>query len=237
MRAACLKNSPLMRCFPRKRDYRPRAHCNPFAEEGMFVPCAPDRVEWERFYTHPVPPSFLDVGCGYGRFLVSVASRFSEKNICGIEIRRKVAEFTSRKIHALRESEDTCANAHVIHTNALLFLPNIFAAGSLEKVFVLFPDPQFKKRKRRARIVSKQMADIYAYILAKNGRLYISTDVAELFEHMAECLADNGSFARLSESECQQDELFLSIYMHTDESLRAAVKTKAAYAAIFQKTT
>lgn len=225
-----------MRSFPRKRDYRPRAHCNPFAEVGMFVPRSPDNVEWEKFYTHSGPPSFLDVGCGYGRFLIHVASRFSEKNICGIEIRRKVAEFTGKKIHALRENEKTCTNAHVIHTNALLFLPNIFAAGSLEKVFVLFPDPQFKKKKHKARIVSRQMADIYAYILAKNGRLYISTDIVELFEHMAKCIVENGSFSHLSESECQQDELFLSIYMHTDESLRAAVKTKAAYAAIFQKT-
>lgn len=224
-----------MRLFPKKRDYRPRAHCNPFADTNVVIPESPQHITWGDYYALGGAPRFLDIGCGYGKFLISTAKQCADKNICGMEIRGLVAEYVSKRIAVVRENEGECLNACVIHTNAMFFLPNFFEKSSLEKVFVLFPDPQFKKRKRKARIVSHQMSQVYAYLIAAGGRLYVSTDVSELFDSMVECMESNCAFRRLSSDECMLDELYCATYTKTDESQRAAVKTGAAYAAIFEK--
>ena len=45
-------------------------------------------------------------------------------------------------------------NISVIRSNAMKFLPNFFEEGQLSKIFFLFPDPHFKARKHKARIIS-----------------------------------------------------------------------------------
>ncbi|RMZ79211.1 hypothetical protein DV738_g3521, partial [Chaetothyriales sp. CBS 135597] len=61
------------------------------------------------------------------------------------------------------------------------FLPNFFGRSSLRKIFICFPDPHFKQRKHKARIVSSQLNAEYAYVLQPGvGKVYTITDVEEL---------------------------------------------------------
>lgn len=224
-----------MRQLPKKSNFRPRAHCNPFSDVHVLMPLSSDSLDWSTYYSSDRSPEFLDLGCGYGKFLLFLARKFPEKNICGMEIRKKVAEYVNKKICAYRKNENTCSNAAVIHTNAMLFLPNFFQKHSLEKVFVLFPDPQFKKRKHKARIVSRQMAHVYSYLLRYGGKLYISTDIREFFDFMVHAMEINGSFTMLAKKECENDELYLPTYEGTDEAKRAALKSGRSYATIFRR--
>ena len=45
-------------------------------------------------------------------------------------------------------------NVSVIRANSMKHMPNFFAKGQLSKVFFLFPDPHFKVRKQKARIIT-----------------------------------------------------------------------------------
>lgn len=45
-------------------------------------------------------------------------------------------------------------NVSVIRANAMKFLTNFFEKGQLKKLFFLFPDPHFKSRKHKQRIIS-----------------------------------------------------------------------------------
>ena len=66
-------------------------------------------------------------------------------------------------------------NAACLRTNCMRYLPNFFAKGSLEKIFFCFPDPHFKTKNHRRRIVSDILLTEYAYVLAPGGRLYTVT--------------------------------------------------------------
>jgi tRNA (guanine-N7-)-methyltransferase len=59
------------------------------------------------------------------------------------------------------------------------FLPNFFSRHQLSKIFICFPDPHFKVRKHKARIVSSGLNAEYAYVLRPGGLLYTITDVEE----------------------------------------------------------
>lgn len=62
------------------------------------------------------------------------------------------------------------------------YLPNYFVKGQLRKLFICFPDPHFKAKNHRRRIVSQPLLTEYAYYLQPGARLYLVTDVAELHE-------------------------------------------------------
>ena len=65
------------------------------------------------------------------------------------------------------------------------FLPNFFPRGSLKHIFLCFPDPHFKARKHKARIVSETLCAEYAYVLKPGGVIWSITDVEELAGWMA----------------------------------------------------
>ena len=66
-----------------------------------------------------------------------------------------------------------------IRANTMKFLPNFFGHHQLSKIFVCFPDPHFKARKHKARIVSETLNAEYAYVLKPGGLMYTITDVEE----------------------------------------------------------
>lgn len=45
-------------------------------------------------------------------------------------------------------------NASVLQTNAMKYLPNYFEKGQLKKIFFCFPDPHFKAKNHRRRIIT-----------------------------------------------------------------------------------
>lgn len=45
-------------------------------------------------------------------------------------------------------------NVSVIRANSMKHMPNFFAKGQLSKLLTLFPDPHFKTRKQKARIIT-----------------------------------------------------------------------------------
>ncbi|AFN84122.1 putative S-adenosylmethionine-dependent [Encephalitozoon romaleae SJ-2008] len=209
--------------------YRQRAHANPFKDSNIVIPPNPQSVDWASYFEINRRPDFVDIGCGYGKFLMKVAEKNPGRNVLGLEIRDKVCAYVRANIENLR-----IPNAGVMRTNALIFLPNIFSGGQLSKIFILFPDPHFKKRKQKGRIVCQQMMEVYEYLLRNEGRLYISTDVEDLFDYMVDVILAHKGFEPLSEEEMNKDPLFYMISKDTDEALRAGVKTGKVFSKVFE---
>lgn len=208
-----------------KRHYRCHAHTNPFRDQQIEIPKNPQSVDWLKHFKNGYHPNYLDIGCGYGRFLFKTAELHPHVNVLGMEIRDKVVEFL--ELHTTKI--DNCS---VIKTNALLFLPNFFERHSLDKIFVLFPDPHFKKRKQKGRVICKQMMQVFKYILKQDGKVYISTDVTELFTDMCRVFDLSGLFERDENAETEM--LFDMCYKDTDEAHRAGVKSGHTYGRVYK---
>lgn len=68
----------------------------------------------------------------------------------------QVCEFVRLRIEELRKGSPAKAqNAACLRTNAMKYLPHFFVKGQLEKIFFCFPDPHFKAKNHRRRIVSE----------------------------------------------------------------------------------
>lgn len=85
-------------------------------------------------------------------------------------LREQVSEYVRERILALRaQYPGQYGNVAVLRTNAMKYLPNLFAKGQLTKMFFLFPDPHFKEKNHRRRIITQALLAEYAYCLAPGG--------------------------------------------------------------------
>lgn len=163
--------------LPRKRFYRARAHSNPLSDSHFPVPISPQQVYYSLHYPHYFPSSdkvdgskkiqFADIGCGFGGLLISLASLFPDTLMIGMELRDKVTEYVKERILALRTANPgQYQNISVVRTNSMKYIPNYFEKGQLTKMFFLFPDPHFKEKNHRRRVISQHLLDEYAYAYA-----------------------------------------------------------------------
>lgn len=77
------------------------------------------------------------------------------------------------------------------------FLPNFFARAQLAHLFLCFPDPHFKSRKHKARIVSSTLIAEYAYVMRPGGLVYVITDVHDLFQWITGCFSGKGEYGAI----------------------------------------
>ena len=98
------------------------------------------------------------------------------------------------------------------------YLPNFFTKGQLTKMFFLFPDPHFKKQKHKWRIISHQLLSEYAYCLAIGGRLYVATDVRDLYDWMTHHLDAHPLFEKLDQSVMDTDIIVDHLFNATEEA-------------------
>lgn len=227
-----------VRWMTSKREFRARAHSNPL-NDGLFKPPVdPSRLPMDRLFADPPVDKVLwcDIGCGYGGLLASLSAAFPDKTMLGLEIRDRVAEFCRRRVLEMRkEYPGSYGNVAFERTNAMKYLPNYFAKGTLEKLFFCYPDPHFKKKKNRQRIISTQLLAEYAYVLQDSGVAYVVTDVPELFDWMVERFEQHPLFQRRSDEEHTADPVSRFVRDMTDEAQRVDKSDRGKQDASFRR--
>ena len=179
-----------------------------------------------------------DIGCGFGGLLMALAPVMPETLILGLEIRSQVAEFVQNKIKALRAQsgdQKTYQNISCLRANTMKFLPNFFREGQLSKIFICFPDPHFKARKHKARIVSAQLNSEYAFVLRPGAIVYTITDVQDLHEWMVAHFEAHPSFERVPEDEQEQDECVRIMRTETEEGKKVERNKGLKFVALFRR--
>ncbi|KAF3910221.1 hypothetical protein ABW21_db0203073 [Orbilia brochopaga] len=188
-----------------------------------------------------------DIGCGFGGLLISLAPTFPDTLILGMEIRTQVTAYVQDRITALRtqslskKSGETAdvpggyQNIGIIRGNAMKFLPNFFEKHQLSKMFFCFPDPHFKARKHKARIISPTLLSEYAYILRPGGIIYTITDVEDLHKWMAKHLDEHAMFERIPEEEQEEDVCVKIMRTDTEEGKKVARNKGSKWVACFRR--
>jgi tRNA (guanine-N7-)-methyltransferase len=171
-----MSDPSLKRNFSRARV---REHVNPFCIEFQQPVEIPD---WQAIYATCDRPIHLDIGCGRGRFLLKMAAVEPEWNFLGLEIRRPLVI----EANQWRDWQNL-RNLHYVFCNANNALRSLLASlppGRLERVSIQFPDPWFKRRHQKRRVVQDALVDDIALFLAPGGLLFLQSDVLEVASEM-----------------------------------------------------
>lgn len=142
------------------------------------------------------PPSevWLEIGFGGGEHLATQAARHRDVGIIGVE------PFVNGVAKLMRAIErEALVNVRVLMDDARLLL-QVVATGSVDRAFVLFPDPWPKVRHHKRRIVNREtLADI-ARVLRPGGHLRLATDHADYARWMLAAALAEPRFAWTAES-------------------------------------
>lgn len=120
-------------------------------------------------------PVEVELGSAEAHFLMTRAEEDANRQYVGVEIRRDlVAEAnTICEKKGLRQVRCVFANMSVD-------LPRIFPAGRVDRFFLNFPDPYFKARQQKRRVVSPELIAEMSRLLAEGGEVYVATDIFEI---------------------------------------------------------
>jgi tRNA (guanine-N7-)-methyltransferase len=180
MRASSTVQFNLTRLI-RTRRFRLRSHKarNPaFAEEVAreaayeFYPDDYFRhVRVEEIFEHPERPFQVDLGSGYGSFLLQMAQKYPEQNFLAVEREGDRVDLLCRK--ALRAG---VKNLKVLHLESGYTVKHLLPNAGVDVLHVLFPDPWPKKRHHKRRIINAEFRRAAARVLRSGGELRFATD-------------------------------------------------------------
>lgn len=127
--------------------------------------------DWARDFGRAAPLE-LEIGPGTGAFALDHAAAHPEVDLVCIETRRSDAEL----IRA-RAARRALPNVMVVQGDAKLLVPRLFAPGSLSALHVQFPDPWWKKRHNKRRMIDVELAARMRLALRAGGIVDFRTDV------------------------------------------------------------
>jgi tRNA (guanine-N7-)-methyltransferase len=162
--------------MPRVRVHQ---HVNPLSPHFTFIP---KPLKLEEIFLQPDLALHLDIGCARGRFLLKMAEIEPQTNFLGLEIRELLVVEASRiaQEHGLQ-------NLHYEFVNATLGLQTLLEdipPNLLQTVSIQFPDPWYKKKHAKRRMVKDKMVATIMEKLAVSGKIVLQTDVEFLAEEM-----------------------------------------------------
>jgi tRNA (guanine-N7-)-methyltransferase len=134
-------------------------------------------------------PLEIEVGSGKGLFMLNASVANPLHAFVGIEIIHKYARFAASRL-----AKHGICNAKMINANGIDLFAKRIPSESVEAVHVYFPDPWWKKRHRRRRVMTEQfVADVFR-ALVPAGRLHFWTDVEEYFVSTLQMIAADFDF-------------------------------------------
>jgi len=166
-----------------------RQHVNPLSKNFNEIERIPSLIEMfgdSKLNLH------LDIGCAAGEFLFELALVNNSWNYIGIEIRERLVKTAKLKLQ-----EKGINNLYFVFGNANNIFNDVqskFIINNVKSISFNFPDPWFKKRHLKRRVIQPDFLNILSNSLQKGSHIFIKTDVKELFDYMNFTILNNINF-------------------------------------------
>lgn len=141
-------------------------------------------IDWQSEF-HNDNPVDLEIGIGNGSFLAPFAKNHPERNIIGVEIDGKYLKKADSKL--IRQN---ITNARLMIGDAKLLVWSLIADGSVDHLYIHFPDPWFKKRHKKRRLVNPVTLRLFARKI--RSAITVSTDDEEYKDWVLDCVREAG---------------------------------------------
>ncbi|HEY0191585.1 MAG TPA: methyltransferase domain-containing protein [Kofleriaceae bacterium] len=134
----------------------------------------------------------LEIGCADAQFLFERAAADPSGNYVGLEIREELVDLVNKR------ARKRGVPVHAVFCQAQLHLPELFPAGAVDRVFVNFPDPWFKRRHHERRMVDEVLAAGVAQVVRPGGDVFVQSDVWDIALDAMSVFERDGRFDNLA---------------------------------------
>lgn len=148
-----------------------------------------DRERFAEAMQSPLPKE-LEIGSGKGLFLTNAARAHPERCFIGLELATKYARDAQAKLDRLGIS-----NATFLACDAVAVMEHDVPDASLIAVHVYFPDPWWKSRHKKRRVLGETTIANIERSLLPTGCLHFWTDVLDYYEESVQMICQQTSLA------------------------------------------
>lgn len=121
-------------------------------------------------------PIHIEIGCGKGRFINTLAERHPDVNFIAVELK---AEVVLRAVQRTEYRE--IPNLAFVQFDASK-LTELFADHEVSRLYLNFSDPWPKTRHAKRRLTYASFLQTYRQVLKEDGEIHLKTDNEPLFE-------------------------------------------------------
>ena len=207
-----------------------RQHVNPL-NKNFFnndpIPLLSDVFENQKLPLH------LDIGCASGNFLFELSLKNKNWNYLGIEIREKLVLNANLKMKS-KENKNLYfffGNANNIFEHA----KNKFLLDSIKSISFYFPDPWFKKKHHKRRVIQPEIINLLSNSMQKRALIFVKTDVKELFDYMDRTISESLKFRKLDLKDFLFNESFNPNKIKTNREKYVMLNKLKIYESIYMK--
>lgn len=168
-----------------------RQHVNPL---GIKYQQPIDWPNWTQIYARPELPLHIDIGCAWGRFVLKMAEAQPEWNYLGIEIREPLVTEANR----IRDDRQL-SNLHYVFANINISLASLLTSlptRVCKRISIQYPDPCFKTRHAKRRMVQPALVSILAENIAPGTEIFLQSDLEWVAQEMVDRFAEHPAFQR-----------------------------------------
>jgi len=131
-------------------------------------------------------PIHIEIGCGKGQFISTLAKLNPDINYIAIE------KFDSVLLRCLEKVIDSGLTNLKLCVMDAAMISNYFSNAEVKRIYLNFSDPWPKKHHAKRRLTSPLFLEQYKLILDKKGEIFFKTDNRGLFEYSLESISNNG---------------------------------------------
>lgn len=149
-------------------------------------------VNWDEIFNGERPLA-LEIGFNRGRFITDFARQKPEYSVLGIEIQRR---FCWRLANLLVDNPEAPLNLRLLWADAKLVTAQLLGLSSVQEIHINFPDPWWKKRHAKRRLVSTDFASDLVNCLKPGGEIWVKSDVLAIADEIRDALDEQGGLVR-----------------------------------------
>ncbi len=204
-----------------------RQHVNPLSNHFKVLEPIPPL---DHLFKNPHLPLHIDIGCASGNLLFELANQNQNWNYLGIEIREKLVLNAQLKLKYsdLENLSFFYGNADYAIKESVDKFPN----SLVNSVSFNFPDPWFKKKHHKRRVLQPELLDRVSKIMTNDALLFIKSDVNQLFEYMNSVILGSCIFEKYNNG---SENTHNPQNIKTERELYAISKNLSIYNQIYRK--
>ena len=207
-----------------------RQHVNPLSKNFFEIDPIPPL---NQVFENPKLPLHLDIGCASGDFLFELSLKNKNWNYIGIEIREKLVLNANLKMKS-RENKNlyfSFGNANNIFNQS----KNISIFNLINSISFNFPDPWFKKKHHKRRVIQPKFINLLSNSMKKGSLIFIKTDVRELFDHMELTISESIKLKKIPYQDVKFYESFNPNRIQTNREKYVILNQLKIYESIYKK--
>jgi tRNA (guanine-N7-)-methyltransferase len=164
---------------------RIRQHVNPL---GLYF----EPFRGQKPVLAPGRPIEVEIGCAEAQFLFERAAQEPERTYIGLEIREDLVDLVNKRAAA------EAAPVHAVFCQAQLHLREVFGETKIDRVYLNFPDPWFKRRHQKRRMIDAVLVAGIAEVARPGAEVFVQSDVWDIALDAMAVLERDGRFANAS---------------------------------------